>query len=275
MKRQAVAASLLAALSSCRSPQAASAAPAPRESSRPPIDCPLHQQGVAVDRMRPFDEVEKYVAFLERPDRAQWQKPDELVEALGLRPGETVADVGAGSGYFSFRFAAKLPQGRVVAIDLEPEMLRHIHHKAMSVGVENLEVRVAAPDDPKVPAEASLVFICDVLHHVSDPASWLGKLHGEMTAGARLAIVEFKEGDLPQGPPASMKSPKRGSSSSPRSRGSGRRASARTCSRTRSCSSSRSRHHCASACQTAFAPGESAGPIAAARTRPSPDTASA
>lgn len=203
------------ALAACRSVQVPSGAPAsvtaPAPAHGPPlaaIDCPLHRQGVPIEGMRPFAEVEKYIGFLERPDRVQWQRPDEVVEALHLRPDDTVADVGAGSGYFSFRFASRLPQGRVVAIDLEPEMLRHVHHKAMSTGVTNLEIRVAAPDDPKVPAEASLVFICDVLHHVSDPASWLGALYREAKPGARLVVIEFKEGELPQGPPASVKIPK-------------------------------------------------------------------
>ena len=81
----------------------------------PPIDCPLHAKGVSADGLRPFAETEQYIAFLERPDRARWQKPDEVVAALHLGGTETVADVGAGSGYFTFRFAKALPKGKVVA----------------------------------------------------------------------------------------------------------------------------------------------------------------
>jgi len=176
--------------------------------AHPPIDCPLHAKGIDPAGLRPFEDVEKYIAFLERPERAVWQKPDEVVAALALKGNETVVDLGAGSGYFAFRFAAALPGGRVIAADIEPEMVRHMHHRAMTDGVQNLEATLIDPGDPAVPAGADVVFICDVLHHVSDRPAWLAKLAGEMKAGARLVLIEFKEGDLPQGPPAAAKIPR-------------------------------------------------------------------
>ena len=87
----------------------------------PGIDCPLRKAGVDPSSLRPFADVEKYIAFLDRPDRAAWQKPDEVVKALALQGDETVVDLGAGSGYFSFRLAQAVPRGKVVAADLEPE----------------------------------------------------------------------------------------------------------------------------------------------------------
>jgi SAM-dependent methyltransferase len=173
-----------------------------------PIDCPLHAQGVDVHGMRPFEEVEEYIAFLERADRAEWQRPDAVVAALDLSGSETIADVGAGSGYFTFRLAGALPQGRVRAIDIEPEMLRHIHHKATSTGVGNVDVVVATPDDPHVDGTEDLVFVCDVLHHVQGREQWLKRLHDEAKPGAKLVLVEFREGELPQGPPEAMKIPR-------------------------------------------------------------------
>lgn len=178
------------------------------EEATPPIDCPLRNQGVETHDLKPFEEVEEYIAFLERADRAAWQRPDAIVDALGLSGTETVADLGAGSGYFTFRFAEALSEGRVRAIDIEPEMLRHIHHKATSTGVSNIDVVVAAPDDPRLAGDEDLVFICDVLHHVESREAWLARLFSETKTGARLAVVEFKEGDLPQGPPEAMKIPK-------------------------------------------------------------------
>jgi ubiquinone/menaquinone biosynthesis C-methylase UbiE len=158
--------------------------------------------------LRPFEETEKYIAFLERPDRAAWQRPDAVVATLGLKGDETLVDVGAGSGYFAFRFASALPRGSVVASDIEPEMVRHMHHKAMTDGIRNLRVVLGKTDDPEIPQEANLVFVCDVLHHVADRAGWLSKLAGEMPKGARLVVVEFKEGPLPEGPPEQAKIPK-------------------------------------------------------------------
>jgi ubiquinone/menaquinone biosynthesis C-methylase UbiE len=171
----------------------------------PAIECPLHKAGIDPTKLKPFEEVEKYIQFLERSDRAKWQKPDEVVKALGLKGSETVVDVGAGSGYFSFRFAKALPKGKVIATDTQPEMIRHIHHKAMTEGISNLEPQVAKPDDPGVPKNADLVFVCDVLHHVPNRSEWITKLYSEMPSGARLAIIEFKSGKLPEGPPESIK----------------------------------------------------------------------
>jgi 2-polyprenyl-3-methyl-5-hydroxy-6-metoxy-1,4-benzoquinol methylase len=173
--------------------------------THPPIDCPLKNQHIDPAKLRPFEDIDKYIAFLERPDRAAWQKPDEVVAALGLSGRETVADLGAGSGYFTFPIARALPQGKVIAIDIEPEMIRHVHHKVMTEGIPNVRSAFGKNDDPSVPADADVVFMCDVLHHVADRPAWMGKLASEMKPGARLAVIEFKEGDLPQGPPKSAK----------------------------------------------------------------------
>jgi len=171
----------------------------------PPIDCPLAKHGIHPTDLHPFMDTEKYIAFLERPDRAKWQKPDEIVAALGLAGSETVVDVGAGSGYFSFRLARALPTGTVIATDIQPEMVRHMHHKAMSEGIQNLRAVLGDTADPGVPPTADLVFVCDVLHHVPNQSVWLGKLASQMKTGARLALVEFKQGKLPQGPPERLK----------------------------------------------------------------------
>jgi hypothetical protein len=84
-----------------------------------------------------------------------------------------------------------------VTADLEPEMIRHIHHKAMVEGVTNLAPVIIKADDPQVPGEADLAFECDVLHHRQDRAGWLKKAASEMKPGARFVLVEFEEGKLP------------------------------------------------------------------------------
>jgi ubiquinone/menaquinone biosynthesis C-methylase UbiE len=173
--------------------------------AHPPIDCPLRKQGIDHSQMRPFEDVERYISFLERGDRAVWQKPDEVVAALALTGVESIVDLGAGSGYFAFRFAKAVPRGKVIAADVEPEMVRHIHHKAMTEGIGNVEAKLIKADDPSVPPNIDLVFICDVLHHVSDRSTWLASISQVMPSGARLAVLEFKEGELPEGPPESMK----------------------------------------------------------------------
>ena len=185
-----------------------SGAPGAHDPANPPIDCPLHAKGVSADALRPFAETEKYIEFLERPDRARWQKPDEVVAALHLEGAETLADVGAGSGYFTFRFAKALPRGKVIATDIDPEMVRHVHHKVLSDGVPNVQVVLADPKDPTVSAAADVVFVCDVIHHVEGQAAWLRRMFSEMKPGAKLVVIEFKEGKLPEGPPEAVKIPK-------------------------------------------------------------------
>ncbi len=174
-----------------------------------PIDCPLHKAGVDPRGMRPFAETEKWIEYLEQPERASWQKPDQVVKALALGGTETVADVGAGSGYFTFRISRALPRGKVYATDVDPEMVRHIHRKVMTEHVPNVEVALARSDDPGIPPGTDLAFVCDVIHHVAERDAWLRKGFDELRPGGKLVVIEFKEGKLPQGPPERMKIPKR------------------------------------------------------------------
>ena len=174
-------------------------------SSKTPIDCPLRKKGVGHRHNKPFENTDKYIKFLERKDRIKWQKPDAVIESLNLKGSENIADVGAGSGYFSFRFASVLPQGRIYAIDIEPEIIRYIHHKTVINDIKNIEVILAEPNDPKIPTDSDIVFICDVLHHVENKLLWLKKIYNEVKEGTKLILIEFKEGNLPEGPPEHIK----------------------------------------------------------------------
>ncbi len=173
-----------------------------------PIDCPLKAAGHDPAGLQPFEDSAAYIAFLEKEDRASWQKPEALIEALSLARDGVVVDLGAGSGYFAFRFAAALPEGSVEALDVSPEMVRHVHHRMMTEGTPNLRAGIVDKTAPKFRADADLVFVCDVLHHVEDPAAWLRGVADQMKAGARLGLVEFKAGQLPEGPPEALKIPK-------------------------------------------------------------------
>ena len=189
--------------------QSESKRPAPAvksgEGSKAAIDCPVRDKGAAHKHKKPFGNTEKYIDFLERETRVAWQKPGAVVGTLNLKGEEKIADIGAGSGYFSLRFASALPRGRVYAIDVDPAMIHHIRHRVMADSIDNVEVILASPDDPTVPKDSEIVFICDVLHHVENKSQWLKKIHGEVKKGSRLILIEYKEGDLPEGPPEWMK----------------------------------------------------------------------
>ncbi|TMB17566.1 MAG: class I SAM-dependent methyltransferase [Deltaproteobacteria bacterium] len=146
-----------------------------------------------------------YFAELESPDRAGWQQPARVVETLRLRAGMTVADVGAGTGYFARRFAAAVgPTGKVLALDIEPEMLEELRRRAPDA--TNIETRRAEPADPGLaPASVDVVFICDTGHHLHDRVRYYGKLRRALRRGGRLVLVDFYKRPLPVGPPVQEK----------------------------------------------------------------------
>ena len=148
-----------------------------------------------------------YIAALEDPKRDAWQKPREVIAALDLRPGERVADIGAGSGYFSLRFAHHVgADGHVFAIDVSQEMLAHLERQAKTAGLTNVEARRVPPDDPQL-ADGSIdrAFFCDVWHHVADQEDYLDKLKRALRPAGQLVMIDFEKRELPVGPPVSMK----------------------------------------------------------------------
>lgn len=143
---------------------------------------------------------EEYVRVLEDPQRDARQKPHEVVMALGLKPTEAVADIGAGSGYFTRRFA--MHAGKVYAVDIDAKLLE----AAMKDAPKNVEAVLATPDDPKLPAASvDTIFFCDVLHHIDGRAAYYPKLAKALKPGGRIVAIEFYKKPLPLGPPESMK----------------------------------------------------------------------
>jgi len=147
-----------------------------------------------------------YIAALDDPTRDAWQKPREVVSALNLREGNAVADIGAGSGYFTLRFAHHVgPAGKVFAVDVSKDMLAELQRRTAAAKLANITPILAAPDNPQLPANAvDVVFFCDVWHHIEQRGRYLATLAPALKRGGRLVIVDFHE-DSPVGPPAAMK----------------------------------------------------------------------
>lgn len=156
-----------------------------------------------------FDDVEKWIQVFDDPGRDEWQKPDEVLRVLGVAPGMTVADLGAGTGYFSVRAARAVgPAGRVLAIDLEPNLVNYMKDRAVKEKLPQMVPQLCATDDPKLPARGvDLVLIVDTWHHLDDREHYLAKLAVGMKPGGRVAVVDFKKGDFPVGPPDAHKLP--------------------------------------------------------------------
>jgi predicted methyltransferase len=168
----------------------------------------LAQTAAAPQEMHQRHEDPKaYIASLDDPSRDAYQKPDEVMKALALRPGEVVADVGAGSGYFALRFARAVGDtGRVYAVDVSPDMVRHLNRRLRDAGVRSVFTVLADPDDPLLPdTSVDRFVIVDTWHHVEDQAKYLGLMKKMLKPGGQVVHIDFQKRELPVGPPPAMK----------------------------------------------------------------------
>ncbi len=162
----------------------------------------MHVDGVAQGgRMdRHFSDATEWAKEFDDPARDAWQIPDKVLAALDLKREQRVADLGAGTGYFSVRLA-KLPAApKVYAVDIEPSMIAHLKSRAEQEGLKNLIAVQATESSPSLPEPVDLVLIVDTYHHLSDRPAYLQKLANSLKPGGRLAIVDFRKGG-PMGPP--------------------------------------------------------------------------
>lgn len=137
------------------------------------------------------------VDWLVRPDRQQTEQPDRLLDALGIKPGDTVADVGAGVGYFSLRLAQRVgPEGRVLAIDIQKEMLAMLAKNQRRAGLRNIRRILSTVTDPKLPeGEVDLVLMVDVYHEFSHPVEMLDGIRRSLKPDGRVVFVEYRGED--------------------------------------------------------------------------------
>ena len=147
-----------------------------------------------------FGDAEQWSKVFDDPQRDAWQKPHEVIQALALKPDAIVADLGAGTGYFSMRLAHMTPQGKVYAVDLEPAMVKHLDERAKKAGLQNVVAVQAQPGSANLPERADLVLLVDVYHHIEDRERYFRELAKSLKPGGRVAIIDFRM-DSPAGPP--------------------------------------------------------------------------
>jgi ubiquinone/menaquinone biosynthesis C-methylase UbiE len=148
-----------------------------------------------------------YIAALEDPARDAYQKPHEVVMALGLKDGERIADIGAGSGYFAMRFAHHVgANGRVFAVDISPDMIVHLNQRVRDAGVDNVRTILALPDDPLLSdGSVDRAFICDTWHHIGNHPQYLARLKKALKPGGQIVIIDFQKRETPVGAPMEMR----------------------------------------------------------------------
>jgi ubiquinone/menaquinone biosynthesis C-methylase UbiE len=160
-----------------------------------------HQPQSKPDHMQHrFDDPERYAKSFDDPARDAWQMPSRVIEALALSPGASVADIGAGTGYFSVRLARAIPAGTVYAVDVEPSMLDYIRKRALGDGLKNVVTLQASGTSPNLPKPVDLVIVVDTYHHLPNRPMYFRELQKSLAPGGRVAIIDFHK-DSPEGPP--------------------------------------------------------------------------
>jgi SAM-dependent methyltransferase len=135
-------------------------------------------------------------AWLERPERAEVEQPDRVVDSLRLAPDDVVADIGAGTGYFTFRIAERVPEGGVYAVDIQPQMLDILMERAWELGFENVEPVRGDVDDPNLPEDAvDLALIVDAYHEFSHPREMMEGIVRALRPGGRVVLLEYRGED--------------------------------------------------------------------------------
>ena len=170
----------------------------------------LAQDAVQRDRQQMHQlhrDSRAYIGMLDDPKRDAYQKPHEVLTALAIEPGEVIADIGAGSGYFTFRLAHRVgDKGRVYAVDISPDMIRHLNRRIRELKAMNVTAILADADDPLL-ADASIdrFFFSDSWHHIENQSKYLSLIKKMLKPGGELIMIDFHKKELPVGPPMQMK----------------------------------------------------------------------
>ena len=162
-----------------------------------------HPHGAHRDRYGNPQDVEGYIARLADPARDQWQKPDQLLAALRIAPGQVTCDVGSGPGYFTLRLARLVgARGLVYAVDVDPRILAALRQRLEESGLRNVVPVLGLADDPLLPPQAcDVLLVVDTYHHFPSRPSYLRRLARSLRPGGRIVNVDYHKRPTPVGPP--------------------------------------------------------------------------
>jgi len=183
----------------------AQTAPEPSSGAKPAGDHNLHR-GSDQGYQHSFHNAEDWAKEFDDPARDAWQKPDQILDSLHLHPASCVADLGAGTGYFSARIARRIPQGKLFAADIEPEMVGYLQERAHREHLHVLVPVLATAATPNLPEPVDVVLVVDTYHHIDERVAYFAALRASLRPGGRLAIVDFRP-DSPEGPPPEHRIP--------------------------------------------------------------------
>lgn len=145
----------------------------------------------------------RMLEYFERRDRAREERPDLVIDGMELAKDSVVADIGAGSGYFTFRISSRIPDGKVMAVDIQPEMLQVLEERCSLAGITNVEPVMGSVTDPGLPpASVDAALLVDAYHEFSHPREMMGHLLAAMKPGGRVYLVEYRGEDPEVAAPA-------------------------------------------------------------------------
>jgi ubiquinone/menaquinone biosynthesis C-methylase UbiE len=171
--------------------------------SAAPAPTPTHDHHEGMPHR--FEHADQWAKQFDDPSRDAWQQPDKVIAAMALTPAMTVADVGAGTGYFTVRLARAVPQGQVIATDIEPDMVRYLGERAQREHLTNIQAVLATADDPHLaPASVDRILVVDVWHHLHDRGRYAAGLAKALRPGGKLFVVDFTQ-EANHGPPKHMR----------------------------------------------------------------------
>lgn len=134
-----------------------------------------------------------YIDHMERDERTSGMHINRIIETLRLKPGLTIADIGAGSGLFSREMAKRVAHGVVYAVDINKELLQHIDQTSRRGNITNIKTVLAVENDPKIPEPVDLIFICDTLHYIDHQEQYVKTMSSYLKGGGRIAVVDFRK----------------------------------------------------------------------------------
>jgi ubiquinone/menaquinone biosynthesis C-methylase UbiE len=163
---------------------------------------PAHGPG----QQHTFQGADQWAKVFDAPERDTWMKPEAVIASLKLSADAKVADIGAGTGYFSVRFAKAIPAGRIYGADVEKDMVWYLENRAEFEHYPNIKAVLAEYADAKLPEAVDVAFFCDTVHHIEERPQYFKGLKRYLKPKGRVVFIEYKEGVLPvKAPPPEMR----------------------------------------------------------------------